>query len=118
MHHYMVGTVGSNHADLIHPYAATIVMQYPLSRRRAALPDWSIGGEGGRPDVYVEERRGEKHRRREEERSTGGEKEPCSSCLLSLCGVRCALMRCAVCCVLYAVCCMLCARWLHILIHV
>ena len=39
----------SNHAELILPYVDTVLRLVPLAKRRAALPDWSLGG---RPHMH------------------------------------------------------------------
>jgi hypothetical protein len=35
----------ANHAELIMPYADTVLRLVPLARKRAALPDWSLGAD-------------------------------------------------------------------------
>lgn len=39
----------ANHPELILPYADTVLRLVPLARKRAALPDWSMGG---RPHIH------------------------------------------------------------------
>ena len=39
----------ANHAELILPYVDTVLRLVPLAKRRAALPDWSLGG---RPHIH------------------------------------------------------------------